>query len=188
MKKLCMLLLMLLPATAWAGSWTLDAGNSDINFVSVKKDTVAEVHHFTALSGSAKDGSASVVIDLASVESGIAIRNERMKSMLFDVAQFATATITADISAVETSKLKVGEMVTATVPVSLDLHGFKQELKADVTVIALNDGLLVTSRSPVIVKAADFGLVAGIEALRDAAKLPSIAQSVPVSFHLRFTH
>ncbi|OIO73996.1 MAG: hypothetical protein AUJ57_03285 [Zetaproteobacteria bacterium CG1_02_53_45] len=188
MKKLCMLLLMLLPASAWAGGWTLDAGNSDINFVSVKKDTVAEVHHFTSLSGSANDESAAVSIDLTSVESGIAIRNERMKSMLFDVAQFATATITADISGVDTAKLKAGDAVAATVPVWLDLHGFKQKLKADVTVVALSDGLLVTSRSPVIVKAADFGLVAGIEALRDAAKLPNIAQSVPVSFHLRFTH
>ncbi len=187
MKKLCILLLMLLPATAWAGGWMLDGSSSDINFVSVKKNTVAEVHHFTSLSGSVKQSRATVSIDLTSVESGIGIRNERMKSMLFDVSQFATATITADISGLDTNSLNIGDMIAATVPLTLDLHGVKKELKTDVIVIALNDGLLVTSRSPVIVKAADFGLLAGIEALREAAKLPSIAQSVPVSFQLRFT-
>ncbi|GAV21373.1 YceI-like domain protein [Mariprofundus micogutta] len=188
MKKLCMLLFMILPATAWAADWSLDGANSDINVVSVKKGTVAEVHHFTRLSGSVSDRKATVKVALASVESGIGIRNERMKSMLFDVASFATATISADISHVDTGSLKTGEAVTAIVPFTLDLHGFKKELKANVTIVSLQDGLLVTSRSPVIVKAADFGLTDGIEALRAIAKLPSISQSVPVSFQLNFKH
>lgn len=188
MKKLCMLLFMLLPATVCAGEWTLNGKSSDITAVSVKKGVVAEVHHFTGLTGTIKDNKAIIAIDLTSVESGIDIRNQRMKTMLFEVASFATATISADIAALDTSGLKAGGSMEATVPVSLDLHGFNKELKAEITVVALNDGLLVVSRSPVIVKAADFGLVAGIEALRAIAKLPSIAQSVPVSFQLYFKH
>jgi len=188
MKHILMLFMMLLPATAWAESWTLDGEHSDISFVSVKKGTVAEVHHFTSLSGSVKDGKAIISIDLSSVESGINVRNERMKSMLFEVASFATATITVDTSSVDTSKLKAGDTIPAVLPLTIDLHGLKKEKHADVTVIVLSDGLLVTSRRPVIVRAADFGLEAGVEALRKIAKLPSIAQVVPVSFQLYFEY
>jgi len=186
MKYIWMLFVMLLPATAGAGGWSLDGDRSDISFVSVKKGSVAEVHHFTTLSGSIKNGQANIAIDLTSVESGIKIRNERMRSMLFEVGSFATATITADISGVDAGKLNPGETLSVSLPLTLGLHGFHKVLKADVTVIALNDGLLVTSRRPVIVKASDFGLEAGIETLRKIAKLPSIAYAVPVSFQLYF--
>jgi len=188
MKNIWILLVMLLPATAWAGNLGLDGEQSDISFVSVKKGVVAEVHHFTALSGSIKGNHASVVIDLSSVESGIKIRNERMKSMLFEVGRFATATITADISRVDMKRLKVGEMQSVVLPLTVDLHGFKKDLKAEVSVVMLQNGLLVTSRSPVIARASEFGLESGIEALRVVAKLPAIALAVPVSFQLYFKH
>ena len=187
MKKIWMLIFMLLPATAWAGDWTLDGGGSDINFVSVKKGTVAEVHHFTRLTGSVKGENATVVIDLTSVETGIGIRNERMKSMLFEVARFASAAITADLSSIDFHALKAGGSLSTAVPLTLDLHGVSKDLSVQVRVTALaGDKLLVTSREPVIVKATDFGLAGGVEALREVAKLSSIAQAVPVSFHLQF--
>ncbi|NWF38293.1 YceI family protein [Mariprofundus sp. NF] len=186
MKKLFMLILMLLPATAWAEGWTLDVNHSDVNFVSVKKGSVAEVHHFKGLSGTIKERSAEISIDLSTVESGISIRNERMRSMLFEVGQFASATVSVDLSTVNYEALKAGDTVAVQLPMLLNLHGMKKPVVADVQIIVLSDKLLVTSRQPVIVKAADFGLDAGIEALRQIAKLPSIAQAVPVSFHLQF--
>lgn len=187
MKRVLLVAMLLLPASAWAADLKLDAGSSDISFVSVKKGSVGEVHHFTRLSGEADAASASVSIDLSSVESGIAKRNERMKSMLFDVSRFATATISADVSALNAGALIVGQRTVGAVTLNIDLHGVKHQLPARVSVVRLKDGaLLVSSRSPVIVKAADFGLDGGIEALREAAKLPSIATSVPVSFELLF--
>lgn len=187
MKKLLMLCLMLLPASLWAEEWKLVNGKSDINFVSVKKNKVAEVHHFTGLSGSVNGGSASIDIHLASIKSGIGIRDERMASMLFEVSKFATATIQADIPASIVGDLEVGKAISIALPITLDLHGLKKAMKADVTIVVLADhALQVTSRSPVIIKAADFGLDVGIEALRDIAGLPSIASSVPVTFELYF--
>ena len=187
MKKILLLLAMFIPATAWAEGWALIAAESDINFVSVKKEKVAEVHHFTGLSGSVEGDRASISIDLASIESGIDIRNERMKSMLFDVATFAAASITADLAAIDFKLLKAGEALSTTLPLTLDLHGVSKKLSARVQVAALAGGrLLVTSREPVIIQASDFELDGGIEALREVAKLPGIAQAVPVSFHLQF--
>ncbi len=187
MKKWWILVLMLLPATAWAGELQLDNASSLISFVSVKKGSVGEVHRFDRISGKAGTDRANVRIDLASVDTGIGIRNQRMRSMLFDVTRFPSATIRTDIAALDVPGLKAGEHVTGALTLDLDLHGIHKSLPAVVTVVRLRDGgLLVSSRAPVIVDAADFGLGQGIEALRQAAKLPSIATAVPVSFELHF--
>jgi len=187
MKKMMMLFMMLMPLNGWAAEWSLDAGQSELTIVSVKKGVVGEVHHFNKLHGSLNGGQAQVSVDLSSVETGVTVRNERMKTMLFDVSRFATATVSADVSSIKLAELKPGESVALTVPLTLSLHGIEQQLPAGVTVVGLiHGGLLVSSRAPVIVKAADFGLDAGIEALREVAKLPSIAHVVPVSFVLYF--
>ncbi len=163
----------------------LDNKQSTVTFVSVKKGTVGEVHHFTKLSGELEKGEARIEINLASVETGIAVRNERMQKMLFDVASFPKAIISADFDP-ELMELKEGETRNAQITLGLDLHGVQKALKANVTVIGIDDGIMVVSQAPVIVSAADFGLDKGIEALRTVAKLPSIAQAVPVSFRLVF--
>lgn len=188
MKKLIILLALLLPVSCWAADWSLDGNQSTLTIFSVKKGSVGEVHYFTGLHGSIDGAKARVSIDLSTIKTGIAKRNKRMRSMLFDVSKFATATITADISKIHISTLKVGETLSATLPLRLDLHGVSKTMRADVTVVALaNGGLLVNSRSPVIIKAADFGLSAGIQTLRKVAKLTSIATSVPVTFELYFS-
>lgn len=187
MKKIVLLLALMLPATVWAGTWKLDGAASEINFVSVKKGSVAEVHHFSGLSGVINDHQASVTIALATIESGIGIRNQRMQSMLFEVERFASATITAELANTNYASLKPGESVSLTLPFTLDLHGLTKEFSAQVRVVALADGkLLISALRPVIVRAADFQLDAGIETLRQIAKLPSIAHSVPVTFELLF--
>jgi len=187
MKKLWILALLLLPATAWAGDLRLDNTASVVSFVSVKKGSVGEVHRFDRISGKADAHQASVRIDLASVDTGIDIRNQRMRSMLFDVARFPSATISADVGSLDVQRLKPGQHVTGSVSLHVALHGVSRQLPASVTAVRLADGgLLVSSRAPVIVKAADFGLAKGIEALRQVAKLPSIATAVPVSFELYF--
>jgi len=43
---------------------------------------------------------------------------------------------------------------------------------------------VVSSLAPVIVQANEFGLVAGVEKLKELAGLPSISLAVPVSFVL----
>jgi len=82
----------------FASSWTLAPAHSALNFLSVKKGAVAEVHRFDVLSGTiAPDGTAKVTIDLESVETGVDIRNVRMRFLLFQVDTYEEATITASI-------------------------------------------------------------------------------------------
>lgn len=76
----------------------LDSQSPLLNFVSIKKVHVVETHRFESLSGAITDtGVATLVIDLNSVNTGIDIRNERMRNLLFETATFPQATASVDI-------------------------------------------------------------------------------------------
>ncbi|UTA48712.1 YceI family protein [Simiduia sp. 21SJ11W-1] len=169
---------------AWA-DWALDAKASSVQFVSVKNAAVTEVHHFTQLTGAMNDaGEATLNIDLASVETGIAIRNERMQKMLFNTAKFASAQVAAKVD-LKALALKPGEFLDIDQPLTLTLHGTSKTLSARCRVTALaGGGYSVVSLAPVLVQAADFGLAAGVQALQAVAKLSSIATQVPVQVAL----
>lgn len=185
-KIISTLVICLLPMSAFA-SWQLNNKASTVNFISVKKSAVAEVHSIGKLSGEIDDGKATVKLDLSSVETNIPIRNDRMKSMLFEVATFPSATITAAIDTGMLKKLDEGERAQQGITISLDLHGITKEIATTVDIIKLDDDrVVVNSIQPVIVNASDFGLDKGIEALRVVAKLPSISTAVPVTFSLTF--
>ncbi len=168
--------------------WSLDNADSTLSFVTIKADHVAEVHTFDTLSGSVSDsGQVQITIELASVNTLIPIRNERMQAMLFETGMFPRGTISASVDAAAISGLSVGASVAQSIEFSLDLHGQAKSYTADVDITRVADGITVSTVKPLIVMAADHGLVSGVEALREVAGLPSISQAVPVSFMLAFT-
>jgi polyisoprenoid-binding protein YceI len=179
------LLFFALPSAA---SWTLDNAASQVSFVSVKAGDAGEVHRFTQISGVlADDGGASVEIQLASVDTMIPIRDDRMRELLFQTAIFPTATLTAKIDVAALRAIAPGESRDMTATLSLRLREKNVDLPAEMIVARLGeDRLMVSSRKPVIVNAASVDLVDGIEALRQVANLPSISKAVPVSFVLTF--
>ncbi|BFM12693.1 hypothetical protein R50072_28460 [Simiduia litorea] len=168
--------------------WSLAPAQSQLQLVSVKNAAIAEVHQFTKLNGSVDaKGQVSVLIDLASIETHIPIRNERMQTMLFDTANFATASISTKVDMATVNGLKVGESMSLVLPCLVQLHGKEKTLEVTVSVVALAQGQLqVSSVKPVILALADFELIQGVQALQEIAKLNSIAAQVPVTFNLRF--
>src|SRR5690606_26511938 len=61
-------------------AWQLQPGQSRLNFVSVKNSTHAEVHSFTELRGSVDaQGALTLQVALASLDTGIDIRDQRMR-------------------------------------------------------------------------------------------------------------
>lgn len=168
-------------------NWTVSNEQSTVSFISVKKSNVMEAHHFNQITGQlTKDGSFSLNIDLASVDTTIGIRDQRMKEYLFEQSKFANATVSASLTSAIISKLKTNETTPLSLTAELDLHGYKKEITLLVDVIKLSDSsLVVNSTKPVFIKANDFSLVKGIEKLRSLAGLPSISTTVPVSFSLR---
>ena len=65
--------------------WNLVTEESKLNFISIKASNIAEIHSFKKISGSVKEnGEAQLTINLASLETLIPIRNERMGKLLFE--------------------------------------------------------------------------------------------------------
>ena len=176
------------PEAALDGAWVLDADASRVNFVTVKAGQVAESHRFPGLSGNVTAaGGAELVIDLASVDTAVDIRNERMQEFLFEVAQFPAATISASVDPAAFSALASGDSVTQTVDLSVDLHGMQSTMPADLVITRTGaDTVLVETAKPLIVSAATFGLDGGVEQLRELATLDSITGQVPVDVSLTF--
>lgn len=172
--------------SAYAIDWVIDAHNSQLNFVSIKKINIAEIHEFKKLQGSYdSEGQFTLDIDLASVDTQNPVRDDRMKSNLFEVSKFSSAKITAMIDTGLVDAIAEGASERFTVDANLDLHGVSKPLTLDVIVTRLVGAKLsVVSVQPVIINADDFALTAGISKLMELASLPSISQAVPVSFYL----
>lgn len=169
--------------------WTLDAGASDLNYVTIKAGEIAEVNSFETLSGSVSaDGAATVTIDLASVSTGVDIRDERMRDILFVVADNPSATVTATIDPANFEALKVGESTQATLDGTLALKGAEAPFQAEVNVTRTGaDSVTAASAAPVIINAGSLELTDGLAQLQELAGLPSITPVVPVTFTLTFT-
>lgn len=178
---------LVLPQTALAG-WKLDSQNSTLNFVSVKNSAVTEVHQFKKLSGFVDDkGQVTVDIDLASVDTKINIRDQRMRDMLFQVTNYPEANLSAKLNIEPLQALKVGESMVMPVDFELALHDNVQKIATQVSVVALADGgLQVTTLEPVVVDANKFDLDDGVKALQDVAKLNAIAMGIPVNAQFVF--
>lgn len=172
--------------SAHAIDWVIDGNNSQLNFVSIKKINIAEVHEFKKLQGSYdSQGHFILDIDLASVDTQIPVRDDRMKNDFFEVSKFSTAKITAMIDTDLVDAIAEGASERFTVDANLDLHGVLKPLTLDVIVTRLVGAKLsVVSAQPIIINAGDFALASGINKLMELASLPSISQAVPVSFYL----
>lgn len=171
--------------------WHLKSDLSSVHFVSVKKEHVAEIHHFKKLSGAIDDdGKLLISIDLASVETGIEIRNQRMRDMLFNISNFRSARITADLSDLLKETIKSGKAIqfTTTQQAQLSLHGHDKNI--DIHLLVSYDGgkrLSASVTQPILIKAQEFGLEAGVKALQKVAGLPGITTTVPVNANLVFS-
>ena len=186
-RRLAIALLGVFAAPLATAGWMLDGERSALQFMSVKNMHIAEIHHFKALSGSIDDaGQARVVIDLESVETLIPIRNQRMRELLFETLRFPAATLTARAPA-GIQSLVAGETLSAEMTVGVNLHGIVAPYQTRIHATRLADGgVQVTLAQPVLVRATDFALTEGIEALRKIVGLQSISTAVPVTATLVF--
>ncbi|MEM9620870.1 MAG: YceI family protein [Pseudomonadota bacterium] len=171
-----------------AMAWTLDNANSRLSFVSVKAGNIGEVHHFNMLEGDVdNDGSARITVQLASIDTLIPIRDDRMKAMLFETDIFPTATIDITLDNAALEALAPGQMSAQKLSGVLQIKDRQLNFSTSVNAMRLSpDRLVVAALQPLVINAASLGLDAGLEQLREIAGLPSISQAVPVSFLLTF--
>ncbi len=173
-------------SAANSDAWRLDANQSRLNFTTTKKIHVVENMRFTRLSGAVSDsGSATLVIDLASVASGIAVRDGRMRNSLFETSIFNAAVVTLPVDMNALSAIAVGQSSTINVVAELNLHGVTNDITTNLKISRLTAStIMVQNVAPIIVLADDYDLESGVETLRTLANLSSIGKAVPVDFTL----
>ncbi|MEM1315006.1 MAG: YceI family protein [Pseudomonadota bacterium] len=189
---LAALALLAVPAAALAedragdGDWTVDGEASVLNVFSLKDGEVAEQHAFTRLSGGvAASGEARVEVSLASIATGIEIRDERMREMLFQVADWPLAEIRAQVNPAAFEGLVPGQAARVETVLTVEAYGESADYPAALVVSRIDqDRAAVSTADPIVVRAGDFGYGDGIDALRDVAGLDSISYDVPVVFLL----
>ncbi len=166
----------------------LDPQASSLYFVSTKQINASETHEFTDISGAiTADGQASLRLNLSSIESGIAVRNQRMRDFLFEVATYPDALVTLPVDLAGLMAQDVGSTVTQAITATLDLHGVAAAIDTEVTVTKLSaTSVLVQNVAPILISAGDYNLDVGIDRLRNIANLRSIGYTVPVNFTLMY--
>ncbi|MEM1195576.1 MAG: YceI family protein [Pseudomonadota bacterium] len=177
------------PTPLAQGAWSVDSAASSLSYVSVKSGEIAEANSFSGFSGSVSpDGAANLSIDLATIETKVDIRNERMRDIFFEVADFPTANVSAQIDPAAFEALGVGESTVQPLKATLTVKGIEAPVETEVSVTrTAEDGVLVTSIEPVIVYADALELADGLATLQELAGLPSITPAVPVTFSIAFT-
>lgn len=187
-KPLALLLLAAAAMPAQA-AWYLDNESSRLSFVTTKNTDISEVQRFLVLHGKVEEnGAAQLQVELESVNSGIPLRDERMRNDLFQIKTYPDALINAQINLQPINDLATGAQLELRLPLSVTLHGKTQTYNAELLATRLDDRRFqVVTLEPLVLHAKDFDLLTGVETLRKAAGLDAISLSVPVGAVLIFT-
>ncbi len=166
--------------------WVLDGDASKVAYGSIKKDRIGEVNHFTSVSGSVDgEGLVTVEIDLASVETWIDIRNERMREHVFAASPKATLTAGIDMAALEA--MAPGDTDVVDIEGKLGFAGQELEIFTELFVARLGEGkALVTTDEMIMIGTEELEIDAGIDTLKGLAELPGITRVAPVTLRLVF--
>ena len=189
LRKTLMFLLLTGATLSAHADWYLDGESSRLSFISTKNANISEVQRFLVLHGKVDaNGLAVVEVELESVNSGIPLRDERMRKELFEIQTFPEALISAQIDLRPINDLAPGAQLELRLPLTVNLHGKQHAYNAELLATRLDDRRFqVVMLEPLVINAEDFDLAPGLEALRKVAGLSVISLSVPVSAVLIFT-
>jgi polyisoprenoid-binding protein YceI len=167
--------------------WTLQQPSS-IYFLTSKNTHTTEIHSFKKFEGAINtQGLAKLSIDLSSVDTRIAIRNERMQEHLFETSLFSQATFEADIPTDLLAQVSAGQQTEFELKGKISLHGEQAQAYCQVMISPNKDKTItVSSITPMVIDAESFNLIAGINKLQELAGLKSITRTVPLTFNLSF--
>ncbi|WP_181165552.1 OmpA family protein [Mesorhizobium sp. B2-4-12] len=171
-----------------AANWTLDPAASVLTYQSVKKNTIVETNKIRNITGTLSSaGDAKISFDLNSVDTGVDLRNVRMRFLFFETFKYPTAELTAKVDPAAFADLPVKRRIKATLPFRLSLHGVDKDLEASVVVTMISDTQVsVASEAPVAVHVEDFGLLPNVDKLQQAANVTNIVPTASVSFDFVF--
>ncbi|MBL4894323.1 MAG: YceI family protein [Emcibacter sp.] len=108
------------PPNMARADWVLNMEKSNLSYGSIKKNSIGESNHFQRLEGQITEkGEITLLIDLASVETWVDIRNARMAEFFFQTMDYPTATLQGQVDMEKFSRLKVGDQQSFDMPLIL---------------------------------------------------------------------
>lgn len=170
------------------GDWAVDPAGSHLAYVSIKSGEIAETNRFEKLAGMvSSDGAARIEIDLASVNTGVEIRDTRMRDIFFEVTDYPSAVVTAQLDPASFTSLEVGDVKVQPLAAKVALKGMEADVEGEVQVARISENrVLAATTRPILITTDMFGLTDELGELRALAQLPSISPAVPVTFTLTF--
>ncbi|MEZ9702484.1 YceI family protein [Vibrio sp. 10N.261.46.E12] len=164
--------------------YTLDPNLSNITFATIKKQFVVEPASIKPLSGGlTEEGQFSILLDVKSVSTGIAIRDQRLSELYFESMTFPEVKISGKV---EPSML-TGDPQRTTIAAEVTLHGVTNTIAFPVVVVPSDGFVMVSSASTIIVNGADFGIsTENLNKLSATVGGLAISDKTPLSFNLLF--
>ena len=105
--------------------------------------------------------------------------------MLFNVAANPQATFSGKVDAAALKALPAGGWKDVELNGQLTISGQTRPVTAQLRVVSFGHGtLLVETREPIIVNAANFGIQSGVDAMREVMGLDVLSDSAPVTFSI----
>jgi hypothetical protein len=166
--------------------WQLVPEESQIAYGSIKANVAGEVNTFKNIDGAiAADGLAMISIDLASVETNVDVRNQRMIKYIF--GDNTKAVLTTQIDMTKIQSLKVGDTTELDVEGVLSFLGQEVDVDTRFFIVKLSDTrVMASSESMIMMPTEELGINAGIDTLMALAKLPSITRVTPITLRFVF--
>ncbi|MCX4029749.1 YceI family protein [Endozoicomonas sp. SM1973] len=191
MKKI-ILMTTLVASTALPvqAAWQVQSEHSKVNFVTEKIFTngksVKETQLISGVSGQVNDQKqAEIKIDLATIDTKIPIRNDRIKQWVLDTTNYRYATVKADLSGIDEQKLTVGAVKQMEVDGKLTIRETTLPIKLFVKVIKSSaTDYLVESYQDTSINISQYGGEAGVQQMTKVMGLKSITSVVPVKWAL----
>src|SRR5580704_10005959 len=170
--------------------WVLNSSLSHVYMQTEKLEAVIERQQFKSVEGSvSKDGDVTIKLDLASLETGIDLRNVRMRFLLFEVFKYPFAVITAKLDKSKLQYLTDPKAPVKAYPLTLNvnMHGVVNDIPTEVWVARTSDNTVpVSTVNPIVVSAESFGLTKNVAKLVDAVNGIRIVPSASITFDLVF--
>lgn len=186
MLRILATLIYLMAANHVTADWELVKQASSVSFGTIKNETVSEQHKFTEFRGRVQNnGVARFEIDLLSVDTGIKIRDERMRNILFADSSKAVYRVNMDMQRL--TNIPTAESIELDLDGSLELNGSTEEIPLRVRVTNLKPGeFLIETIAVNKIDVSKFGFIEGMEILRLLAGLKAISLIVTLEFRLVF--
>lgn len=174
-------------AAPFGAGWALEAAASSLSFSARTVGSDEKTTFYTDVSGAIKDdGTAEISVSLDAVDSGQALRDARVRFLLFESFRLPQATVTASIDPRLVTGLRPGDRVKVTQPLTLSLNAQSQQIEATLDLIVIaEDVVSLAPYAPIELDLADFNFLSRLETLERVAGV-RILPKAEVTFELLF--